>query len=170
MNTNRRRNWGATAVGICLITLGGVLLTAGATIPDTVESAWGTVRAITVTAPQRLTGALPEISLGASGTAKELDACDGTFTRMLEYRNPDAPPVWAAHNNCGGDTILPWAEGQQFRVDGALYIVVDIRHLPKFTSTPDDLAGLDGEIAFQTCLYGKPVMAFVGADRVPENR
>jgi hypothetical protein len=146
--------------------MGGAVLTAGTIAPESVEAAWGSVRSVVVSAPEALTGALPEIALGISGTAENLDTCDGTFTEMLEYRNPAAPPVWAAHNNCGGDVILPWSEGQRFLIGDNVYEVIEVRNLPKFTSSAGDLTGLAGEIALQTCLFGQPVMTFLGASPV----
>ncbi|MGW9159713.1 hypothetical protein [Microbacterium sp. NPDC055665] len=142
------------------------MLSAAVLAPESVEAAWGSVRAVVVSAPQALTGDLPEITLGRSGTAADLDTCDGTFTQMLEYSNPQAPPVWAAHNNCGGDVVLPWTEGQQFRIGDTVYEVLEVRRLPKFTSTARDLTGLGGELALQTCLYGEHTMAFLGASPV----
>lgn len=169
MTGGGRRRSAFPTVGGVLLALGAAILSAGAIAPQSVESAWGHIRAVAVATPQALTGVLPEVSLGRPGTAEDLDACDGTFTKMIEYNNPDAPPVWAAHNSCGGDAILPWGEGQQFLIDGDRYVVLEVRHLPKFTSTSDDLAGLQGDIALQTCLYGKPLIAFIGAQRMPND-
>ncbi|KQQ62663.1 hypothetical protein [Microbacterium sp. Leaf320] len=119
-----------------------------------------------MTTPQLFTRELPSVRLGASGSAIDLDRCDGTFTEMVDYRQREVPPVWAAHNNCGGDTILPWKEGQRFLVGDEEYEVVEVRLLPKYTATPKDLLGMKGELALQTCLYGEPLMSFVGATSV----
>lgn len=110
---------------------------------------------------------LPAVTLGASGGMTELDRCDGTFTEMLSYRRDGVPPVWAAHNNCGGDTVLPWKLGQEVAVtrpDGSteIYAVADVRVTPKTWATTDDLIGLGGDFALQTCFYGENRMRFVG--------
>jgi hypothetical protein len=76
--------------------------------------------------------------------------------------------VWAAHNNCGGDVLLPWEEGQriQFEGDDQVYEVVDIRYTPKIWASTSDLVGLGGELALQSCFYGEDRMKFIGLDPV----
>lgn len=91
---------------------------------------------------------------------------------MLSYESEDAtwPPVFAAHNNCGGDVILSWKLSQEVFLEEAgektVYRIVDIREIPKTWSTTADLKGLGGELALQTCLYGEDLMRFVGLEAV----
>lgn len=136
--------------------------------PQDVERSYGTLKTTTneviSTARERLTGQIPTVHLGAAGGVSELDECDGTFTEMLSYEHADVPTVWAAHNNCGGDVLLPWDTGEQIRIAGSdqVYEVVDVRHTSKIWATTDDLVGLDGDLALQTCQYGQDRMKFIG--------
>lgn len=49
-----------------------------------------------------------------------------------------------------------------------LYEVVDIRHTSKVWSSTDDLVGLRGDLALQSCFYGQDQMKFVGLERILE--
>jgi hypothetical protein len=160
-----------TVVGLT----GGLLLAAGGTLsvgqlfaPQAVERAYGTMKtttdAVIDTTRERVTGELPTVRLGVSGGVPELDRCDGTFTEMTSYERDGVPPVWAAHNNCDGDAILPWETGQHVRIEGReqIYEIVDIRYTSKIWATTDDLVGLDGDLALQTCRYGEDRMKFIG--------
>lgn len=162
----RRRSGAWTVVGAGLVSVGIALLTATTVAPEPVAAAWGVVRTGVVSAPQLITGELPHVTLGASGGDQELDRCEGTFTEMIPYRRDGLPPIWAAHNNCGGDVILPWQTGQQFMVDDRTYEVVEVRLVPKHTTTTVDLVGLAGDLGLQTCLYGEQTMVFVGAIQI----
>lgn len=166
--------------------LAGVLLLAGAGLlagaflaPNEVQRVYGAVKVKvdetvqtvkvkvgeTVQTDQEDTfEVLPEVALGVSGGIPELDRCDGTFTEMLSYEHAGVPPVWAAHNNCGGDVLLPWDVGQRLRFAGSeqVYEVVDVRTVPKTWSTTADLVGLGGDLALQTCFYGEDRMKFIG--------
>ncbi|WP_025104763.1 hypothetical protein [Microbacterium paraoxydans] len=106
-----------------------------------------------------------DVTLGATGGEAELDRCDQTFTHIVAY-GTDLPPVWAAHNDCGGDVILPWSVGQEITlaVDGALstYTIVDARDTRKNGATTDDLTGITGDLVLQTCYYGQDRMKFIG--------
>lgn len=111
---------------------------------------------------------LPTVRLGDQGGKTELDRCDGTFTEMLSYQREGVPAVWAAHNNCGGDAILAWHVGQRIQVDGleGTFEVIDIREVSKTWASTDDLVGLQGDFALQTCLYGANYMMFVGVSPI----
>ncbi|MGO1852752.1 MAG: hypothetical protein ACTH0V_05015 [Microbacteriaceae bacterium] len=155
--------------------IGGLLITAGLAIiaglifaPQALEQAYGNVRTTVISAADDLRGTLPTIRLGATGGIPDLDRCDGTFTEMTSYEHDGVPPVWAAHNNCQGDVILPLELGQQVQVEGdnRIYEVVDIRPTPKVWATTDDLVGLNGELALQTCFYGEDRMRFVALESV----
>lgn len=168
----RRRGALGATVGAVLIAAGGVVIVGLIAAPEEVEYVYGTVKT-TVTgsldaAREDVFGDLPTVDLGATGGVAELDGCDGTFTEMSSYEREGVPPVWAAHNNCQGDVLLPWEIGQQLRVEGSdqVYEVVDIRHTPKTWATTDDLLGLDGSFALQTCFYGEDRMKFVGLEPV----
>ncbi|WP_047524683.1 hypothetical protein [Microbacterium sp. ZOR0019] len=134
--------------------------------PSEVERVYGETKIAITTIQTQASRTLPHITLGVSGDEKELDRCDGTFTEMLRYQGAGATPTWAAHNNCGGDAILPWEVGQQLSIDGTTYAVVDIRMLPKRVATSEDLLGIQGELTLQTCLYGQQMMKFVGVEKV----
>ncbi|WP_460887937.1 hypothetical protein [Promicromonospora xylanilytica] len=170
----RRR--GEAVVGLAgglLVAAGGALTVGNLVAPQTVERAYGTVKtttdAVVDTTRERVTGEIPTVRLGVSGGIPELDRCDGSFTEMTSYEHDDVPAVWAAHNTCGGDAVLPWETGQHLRVEGSdqVYEVVDIRHTSKVWSTTDDLVGLDGDLALQTCHYGEDRMKFIGLRPLP---
>ncbi|MFB8188133.1 hypothetical protein ACFC14_02340 [Microbacterium sp. NPDC055988] len=153
----------------------GVLLAVVAVVaPERVERAYGatksTVDAIAAGVRATVLDELPRARLGATGGKAELSRCDDTFTQMASYTRAGVPPVWAAHNNCGGDVILNWQLGDHVILSTAQgdveYEVVEVRHVPKTWSSTDDLLGLDGDLALQTCLYGQDIMDFVGLDRV----
>lgn len=44
----------------------------------------------------------------------------------------------------------------------ATYTVVDIRETSKTWTTTKDLEGIGGELALQSCYYGRNVMKFIG--------
>lgn len=135
--------------------------------PDSLERAVGEVKvAVQEVAQEVASGAggpqHPVIRLGGEGDRRALDRCDGTFIEMVSYRMTDVPPVYAAHNNCGGDVILSWQLGDTVRIDGrdALYTVVEERHTPKW-SMVTKLRGMAGELVVQTCYYGQDRMRFL---------
>lgn len=166
-----RRRWLArvlTIGAILGIGLGVATVAVTAMYPEQAEHVYGAVQRDVGAFRLEVLGEVPEVILGASGGMTELDRCDGTFTEMRSYEHDDVPPVWAAHNNCGGDVTLPWEIGQQVRVVHAgveqLYVVTDIRITPKTWATVDDLLGLGGEFGLQTCFYGENRMKFVGLE------
>lgn len=168
----RRGTIGVMVVGIVMLATGFAALASAIVAPQSVEYTYGTVKTVLSgsidAARENVLGDLPTVSLGVTGGVQELDGCDGTFTEMSSYAREGVPPVWAAHNNCDGDVLLPWEVGQRVRVDGSeqVYEVVDIRHAPKTGATTDDLMGLDGSFALQTCFYGENRMKFVGLEPV----
>ncbi|WP_110588107.1 hypothetical protein [Microbacterium suaedae] len=166
---------------IVLGALGGVLIVGGAALlagvllaPEQVEKGYGGVKVAigsTIDSVQEeVFEELPTVTVGATGGIPELDLCDGTFTIMTSYEREGVPETAAAHNNCGGDVLLSWDEGQRIRIDGRdeVYEVVDIRYTSKIWSSTDDLVGLQGEIALQSCFYGEDRMKFVGLEPVSE--
>ncbi|WP_157749875.1 hypothetical protein [Microbacterium sp. TPU 3598] len=122
------------------------------------------------TTAQTSTPTSAAVTLGVVGGQAELDRCDGTFTHTDLYGTTQ-PPVWAAHNNCGGDVILPWEIGQEIAVTingvSTTYRVVETRDTPKKGATTADLAGIGGELLLQTCYYGENRMKFLALDPVP---
>ncbi|MTE24200.1 MULTISPECIES: hypothetical protein [Microbacterium] len=168
--------------GIVLGALGGVLVLGGAAIlagvafaPEQVERTYGAVKTSidkTVDEVQeQVFEELPTVTIGVEGGLAELDRCDGTFTIMRSYEREGVPETGAAHNNCGGDVLLAWDEGQKIRIAGRdeVYEVVDIRYTSKIWSSTDDLVGLGGDIALQSCFYGEDRMKFVGLAPVEES-
>lgn len=147
---------------------GGALLFGLLVAPGSMEYGYGQLKtSVTGTVSQAresISGDLPSVRLGTSGGVSELDRCDGTFTEMKSYERDGVPPVWAAHNNCSGDAMLPWELGQRVQIEGddRVFEVVDVRDTPKTWATTEDLLGLGGEFALQTCFYGEDRMKFVG--------
>lgn len=110
---------------------------------------------------------LPLIRLEGEGGQVELDWCTGAFVHMLGYYDKnELPPVWSAHNSCGGDVILNWQIGTHFMVADQEYEVVDFRTAPQRGSTTDDLAGIQGDLVLQSCTYDGYTMYFMGAKKV----
>ena len=160
----RRRMRELLLTSIVLVTLGAVFLAASVFAPDLVDKTTGNVKVAVQKQLHQLLAPdeLPEIRLGGEGGMVELDHCDGTFTEMITYRIDEVPPLFAAHNNCGGDIILGWELGQRVRVAGSdtLYEVVEERHTPKWSNV-EVLVGMSGEFMVQTCFYGENKMRFL---------
>lgn len=155
--------------------LGGAFMAAGAgilvlalTAPQTIEQGYGHVRGAVNDVSASVSeaqGVLPSVALGVQGGQVELDWCDGTFIEMVSYQSAEnVPPVYAAHNNCGGDVVLNRTVGTQLTIDGrpGTYEVVEVRNTEKHWVTTDELVGLQGELALQSCFYGENRMQFVG--------
>lgn len=164
----RLLTWG----GVIGIVLGVATVAGTALFPEEAERAYGIVQRDVGAFRVGVLGEVPEAHLGASGGIAELDRCDGTFTEMLSYEHEGVPPIWAAHNNCGGDVALPWEVGQQVRIIQAgveqMYVVTDVRITPKTWVTIDALVGLGGDFGLQTCFYGENRMKFVGLALIDE--
>lgn len=158
-----------TTVGAALLAAGVALGTTTVVAPEVVERAYGVVQ---ITAAKVVNSVVrPEVRLGATGGQRELDRFDGTFTEMTAYEREGVPPVWAAHNNAGGDAVLPLEIGDEITVVDAagaasIHRVVDVRITAKYGVTADELVGLGGELALQSCFFGEPRMRFVGLERV----
>jgi hypothetical protein len=161
-------------VAALMLGSGGALLLGLLVAPGSMEYGYGQLKtSVTGTvnqARESISGDLPSVRLGTSGGVPELDRCDGTFTEMKSYERDGVPPVWAAHNNCSGDAMLPWELGQRVQMagDDRVFEVVDVRDTPKTWATTEDLLGLGGEFALQTCFYGEDRMKFVGLAVVDE--
>lgn len=167
----KRRGESRVAVGV----LGGILIAGGLSTgtavlvwPDQVEEFYGGIQQDVGEWRVQTLQEVPLAHLGAAGGLTELDYCDGTFTEMRSYRRHDMPPIWAAHNNCGGDVILPVELGDVIDLEqGGIvtrYTVVDIRETPKVWVTTEALIGLQGDLGLQSCYYGGTdvPMKFIG--------
>lgn len=159
----------ATRLGFSFTAAAAVLCLAGGTVcvttsivaPERVEQVIGDSR---VQVNRLLLGAdLPTVTLGAPGGVAELHRCTGAFTEMIRYRGQGILPLFSAHNKCGGDILLGWAEGQQLRIADreGVFEVRELRILPK--GSPDAaVADLRGDLILQTCEYGTGRMRFLG--------
>lgn len=166
----RRRRAGLLAASVAFVALGVTFLAASVFAPDLVDRVTGDVKVAVQKQWHEIVAAdeLPMIRLGGEGGMVELDRCDGTFTEMISYRIDGVPPLYAAHNNCGGDVILGWELGQRITVAGSdtVYEVVEERHTPKWSNV-DELVGMAGELVVQTCFYGENRMRFLALEPVP---
>lgn len=165
VRTRRPRcRMGLLAASILLVGVGVVFLGASVFAPDLVDRVTGDVKVAVQKQLHQLAAPdeLPVIRLGGEGGMVELDHCDGTFTEMVSYRVDGVPPLYAAHNDCGGDVILGWDLGQQIMVHGSdiVYEVVEERHTPKWSNV-EELVGMSGEFMVQTCFYGENRMRFL---------
>lgn len=167
--TRRRSRSGLLIASIALVTLGSGFLVASTVAPDAVDRITGDIKVSVqkqlhqVFAPDDL----PQLRLGGEGGLPQLDDCDGTFTEMISYRVEGVIPLFAAHNNCGGDIILGWELGQRVTVEGSdiVYEVVEERHTPKWSDV-EALVGMSGEFMVQTCFYGENRMRFLALAQV----
>ncbi|GAB2518253.1 hypothetical protein GCM10027064_14900 [Microbacterium petrolearium] len=157
-----------TVFGIVLIAAGAVMIGTYAVMPEESARVYGALKTkVTSTVDEvkeEVFEELPTVRIGVVGGRHELDLCDGTFTVMSSYEREGVPETAAAHNNCGGDVLLGWEQGQRIRIEGRdqVYEVVDIRYTSKIWSSTADLVGLGGELALQSCFYGEDRMKFVG--------
>ncbi|MGO1880153.1 MAG: hypothetical protein ACTH1G_05700 [Microbacterium gubbeenense] len=165
--------------GIVLGALGGLLIVGGGALlvgvllqPQLVEKVYGDtktkVQDTVASVQQDVFDELPTVTVGATGGMAEVDRCDGTFTIMTSYVGVGIPETAAAHNNCKGDVLLGWEEGQQVHIEGRdeVYEVVEIRYTSKIWNSTEELVGLQGDIALQSCFYGEDRMKFVGLEPV----
>lgn len=187
---NGTKKTGRKAGNIVLGALGGLLVAGGVALllgvwlmPETVEKGYGALksgyRGTVDKVQEQVFDEYPTVALGVTGDESDLDvACSAgdtyhTFTIMKSYERDGVPPTAAAHNNCGGDVLLPWEEGQKINIEGdgedGLYEIIDIRYTPKIWATTEDLIGLEGELALQTCFYGEDRMKFIGLQKVEES-
>lgn len=139
------------------------LLVGSLAAPELTERIVGNAKVGAESVISHVIGTTPTITLGGEGGEAELDHCTGEFIELVSYRIDGVLPVYAAHNNCGGDIILAWPMGQVVRVEGSdvLYEVVDERHTRRDASV-SDLIGMRGEFVVQTCYYGENRMRFLG--------
>ncbi|WP_312170760.1 hypothetical protein [Microbacterium sp.] len=155
---------GLLVASIALVGLGASFLVVSTVAPDAVDRVTGDIKVTVQKQFQQIfdPDALPVLRLGGEGGLAQLDECDGTFTEMISYRVDGVPPLFAAHNNCGGDVILGWELGQRVRVEGSdiVYEVVEERHTPKWSDV-EALVGMSGEFMVQTCFYGENRMRFL---------
>ncbi|MGO3031983.1 MAG: hypothetical protein ACTIH8_01385 [Microbacterium gubbeenense] len=165
--------------GIVLGALGGLLIVGGGALlvgvllqPQLVEKVYGDtktkVQDTVASVQQDVFDELPPGSCGARGVLAAADPCAGTSTFMTASAGEANPPPAAAHNNCKGDVLLRWEEGQQVHIEGRdeVYEVVEIRYTSKIWNSTEELVGLQGDIALQSCFYGEDRMKFVGLEPV----
>ncbi len=152
--------------GAFMVAGAGILVLA-LTAPQTIKQGCGHVRGAVNDASASVSeaqGVLPSGALGVRGGQDELDWCDGPCIEMVSYKSAEhVPPVYPAHNNCGGG-VLNWAVGTQLTIDGrpGTYEVVEVRNTEKHWVTTDELVGPQSELALQSCFYGENRMQFVG--------
>jgi len=163
-----RRRSRALWWGIGFAVAAGAMLAWQLAAPDTLERAVGETKVAVQEVIAEASPDYPTIRLGGVGGRRALDRCDGTFIEMRSYRMANVPPVYAAHNVCGGDEILTWKVGDTVAIAGrdTLYRVVEKRHTPKW-SMVTKLRGMKGELVVQTCYYGQNKMRFLGLEPLP---
>lgn len=163
---------GAIVIAVFLMVLGTGAGIAAIAWPEEVQQAYGEVQVAVGEWRVQVAKEVPVARQGATGGERQLGWCNGDFIEMTPYHHEGVPPVWAAHNNCGGDVILPLQIGDQIDLlKGGVstrHEVVDVRELPKRRSSPEVLVGLGGALALQTCFYGGSdvPMKFVGLSPV----
>lgn len=162
MNAHQRRTVPLVAVSLVFAAL-ITLFTVTVTQPAAVERVIGGLKVqAEATVAEVFDLPPPTVYLGVLGDETELDWCDGTFIELEPYRVDGVLPVYAAHNNCGGDIILTWDIGDTVHIGGEQkpYVVVEERTTRKWSQI-SSLRGMAGELALQTCFYGEDRMRFL---------
>ncbi|MBS3177248.1 MULTISPECIES: hypothetical protein [unclassified Pseudoclavibacter] len=173
-----RSRWGSALI-VTVMAAGSAMVLGAIAAPDLTEQlaekGVGQVRhvanAVSVELAQAAdpdTEQLPTVTLGELGPDALLDVCaTGVFPELESYRTQDGlQPVFAAHNNCGGDVILPLQLGQRVAIidqagTASTYQVTELRDVDKHTATTEDVTGMAGSLLLQTCHWGDPIMRFV---------
>lgn len=183
--SRKKRGRVFTVVSVVSGVLGVSMIVAAYALPDVTEKVTGTVTmAVTGTyenvrsqlaaiTGQPESATIPNVELGAVGTGEA--ALDNAgwreFIELTDYRGVDIPPVFAAHNNHGGDILLNWEIGQRVHVTdengdrAGVYEVAGDRFTPKWGPVTQ-LAGMTGDLILQSCFYGEDRMRFVELTRV----
>ena len=162
-----------TVIGLTLILTGVSSIGVQYSNPELADKIGYNVKKVIVDQPVRkvkeeVFETYPTVRLNGSGGKYELDTAKrGDWVFLDGYSHvKDIPLVWAQHNNLGGDEILSWEAGQKFNVKGSgfdeVFVVVDTRDVYKF-GTVDQIKGMQGSIALQTCRYGENIIEFIGA-------
>ncbi|MFK4788730.1 hypothetical protein [Microbacterium sp. ZW T5_56] len=183
--TRKKRGRTFTVISAVCSVLGVGMIIAAFALPDVTEKVTGAVTVavtgtyenirsqVAVITGQPESATLPSVELGPVGTGEA--ALDGAgwrqFIELTDYRVVDIPPVFAAHNNRGGDILLNWEIGQRVYVSdddggrGGTYEVAGDRFTPKWGPVTQ-LAGMTGDLILQSCFYGEDRMRFVSLIRV----
>ena len=147
---------------VLLFIIGASLVASAAFAPDQTEKIVGEVKVAIEDTSNKVRGKHVTVKLGKKGGLREVDRCDGTWIEMTSYELEGLQPVYAAHNMCKGDKILPLKKGDRIKVKGGeMYQIADIRYLKKTWSTTDKLLGMRGDLILQSCFYGENRMKFI---------
>lgn len=99
------------------------------------------------------------VNAGGQGA---VDACAGGLT--LWHRQIDGKAYYPIHRGCGGAAILTLRTGDIIAIDGARWVVSDVRVVPK-GAKEGDLYGMSGEAILQTCYPASANMRAVAITR-----
>ena len=170
MTEKKRSGRFLTILGILLLTMGLGLTLFAIFLPQEAEKIAGEARIATGQAVMKAQGKKhPTVRLGVRGGKPELNRCDGTFIEMASYETEGLQPVYAAHNNCKGEVVLPLKLGEKIKVkDRGMYRITDIRYTKKTWSTTDEILDMDGELILQSCFYGENRMKFIAITPVDQ--
>ncbi|MHA3724183.1 hypothetical protein ACXR2T_09925 [Leucobacter sp. HY1910] len=180
---HRKRWWFTGLSALAAIVIALIILAASTVLVGTVAAPELTNKIIgeaatSVThAARTVAKTEPRVVLGGDGGQAEVDACPGSWTRMIAYNQNTGfeVPVYSAHNGCWGtdgrgDVILPLGIGDKINiVDNTgerLYRVIEMIDRPQRTSTTDDINTLTGPIILQTCYWDDQTMKFVSVEPV----
>lgn len=158
------------ALGLILISVWGGIKLFGDNIVSEVKK--NSAEVIEVPDTQNLKQVAPEtptvevrrytVSISNKGGEEEMDACRGGFTEMTGYPELGEHRLLSAHNNCGGDVVLPMVTGDHVIIEGDQeYAITEIRDTPKHDVTTDVMKDMNGIIFLQSCYYNDNHMKFV---------
>lgn len=158
----RRLGFILLALGVAiLVTWGGVQFIGDAVVTEVRKASTPVVE---VTPPE---GGEPipvrqyTVSIVNSGGEREMDYCSGGFTEMTEYDGLEGRRLASAHNNCGGDIILPMEVGDHVIIEGqGEFVISETRDTSKSIDT-SAISNMNGTLLLQTCYYKADAMKFV---------
>ncbi len=155
-------------LGVILIALGLVALVAWGSVQFAGDKVVTEVRKIStpvvkVTPPE---GGEPvevrkyTVTISNTGGEREMDYCAGGFTEMVNYAGLEGRRLLSAHNNCGGDVILPMEVGDHVIIEGEReYVITELRDTGKSIDT-SAVNDMNGEVLLQSCYYEGSSMKF----------
>lgn len=95
-----------------------------------------------------------------TGEQDAVDACAGGVTYMPSVAEYVGKAYYPIHNYCGGTPILSLEDGDQVRIDGVTYTVVDSIDVQRGDDA-DAILDLPGEALLQTCYENSNAMRVV---------
>lgn len=108
------------------------------------------------------------IKVSNKGGAREMNYCAGGFTEMIHYEGLNDKRLLSSHNNCGGDIVLPMAQGDHVVIEGDQeYVITELRDTGKRINT-GAINDMNGTVLLQSCYYRDNRMKFAALTPIAE--